>query len=165
MCYNLFMKNLFKISIILLFCIILSSCFARENDLKPRADDPYYPTQADMLEYSHKRLDKKISRLNKIYDKLAKTFQKNENFVRALKKNQELFHQYRDTEREIILSHTNIIGYYGSNYGIYSDSITLNTIEKQISNLRMLVDDYCLYNHYEQDENACKPETLDKIFK
>ena len=38
-------------------------------------------------------------------------------------------------------------------------------LENQIINLRKLVDDYCLYNDYYNDECSCKPETLDKIFK
>ena len=159
------MKNLFKISIILLFCIILTSCFARENDLKPRVDDPYYPTQADMIAYSHKERDKIINRYNKICDNLVKNFSEDKEFVQALRKNQELFIEYRKSERSIALPKLNNGIYYGSNRSIYSDFVLIDSTENQIKNLRRLIEDYCLYNHYEQDENACKPETLDKIFK
>ena len=53
-----FMKNLFKISVILLLCIFLSSCFARENDLKPRADAPSYTTIDGMLQYAYEDIEK-----------------------------------------------------------------------------------------------------------
>ena len=135
------------------------------NDLKPHADDPFYPTQADMLECSHKKCDKIISRLNKIYDNIAKNFSEDKEFIQALRKNQELFFEYRKSERDIALPKLNNGIYYGSNRGIYSDFILKESTENQIKNLRNLIEDYCLYNHYEQDENACKPETLDKIFK
>ena len=157
------MKNLFKISIILLFCIIFTSCFARENDLELREDDPYYPTQADMLAYSHKERDEITNRYNKICDNLVKNFSKDKEFVQALRKNQGLFLEYRKSERNIVLPKR--ILNYGSNWGIHSDCTLIDSTENQIKNLRKLIEDYCLYNYYEQDENACKPETLDKIFK
>ena len=59
------MKNLFKISLILLLCIFLSSCFARENDLKPRADDPSYPTIWDMVNYAHDDIERNKKNLMK----------------------------------------------------------------------------------------------------
>ncbi len=157
------MKNLFKISLIFCICLFLPSCFARENDLVPRADDPHYPTQADMLNYSAKRLDKMINRYNKICDKLVKNFHKDKDFIQALRKNQALYFQYRKSERDVVLPKGS--SEYGSNYGINSDSVILNSTENQIKNLRKLVDDYCFYNAYYNDENACKPETLNKIFK
>ena len=85
------MKNLFKIPIILLLCIFLSPCFSRENDLNPRIDDPNYPTIWDMVEYANDDIKKSEKKLNEVYDKLAKNFHNDEDFVRVLRENQKAF--------------------------------------------------------------------------
>ena len=158
------MKNLFKISIILLFCIILSSCFARENDLKPRADDPNYPTIWDMAKYANDDIKKNEKKINEIYDKLAKNFHNDEDFVRALRENQKAFFQYQKTENNYVLPKGEGNS-YGLNYSLYSSGIYETSTNKQILNLRELSEKYCLYNSFLDNEKACKPETLDKIFK
>ncbi len=158
------MKNLFKISIILLFCIILSSCFARENDLKPRADDPNYPTIWDMIKYANDDIKKNEKKLSEIYDKLAKNFHNDEDFVQALRENQKAFFQYQKTENNYVLPKGEGNS-YGLNYSLYSSGIYEVSTERQIDNLKKLTEDYCFFNSFLDNENACKSETLDKIFK
>ena len=158
------MKNLFKISIILLLCIFLSSCFARENDLKPRADDPNYPTIWDMIKYANDDTKKNEKKINEIYDKLAKNFHNDEDFVRALRENQKAFLQYQKTENNFILPKGEGAS-YGLNYRLYSSGIYETSTERQIDNLKQLTEKYCLYNNFLDNENACNTETLDKIFK
>ncbi len=158
------MKNLFKISLFLLLCIFLSSCFARENDLKPRKDDPSYPTIWNMVDYADDEVKKGKNKLDKIYDKLAKNFYKDEDFVRALRNNQELFFKYQKTENDFVLPKGET-SFYGLNYHLYSSGIYETSTENQIKNLRKLTEQYCFYSSFSNDEKACKPETLDKIFK
>ena len=158
------MKIFFKISIILLFCIILSSCFAQESDFIVQKKGQLYPW-LDMIAFSNKEKDKITDRYNKICDNLVKNFSEDKEFIQALRKNQKLFLEYRKSERDVVLPRADVNLNYGFSWEVHSDVTLIESTENQIKNLRKLIEDYCLYNYYEQDENACKPETIDRIFK
>lgn len=160
------MKVLSKLSIaFLVFACFSSTSFAR-NDLAPGSNDKFYPTQADMLNYSRYKLDKVDAKYNQICNKIIKNFEADKSFVGALEKDRRGFLNYRLIERDIVLpSYSKDSTFYGSNYKLYSDSYLLTLTNAKIENLKVSVTTYCLYNDFLHNSNACSEKTLKKLFK
>jgi len=139
----------------------------RPNDLILRSDDPIYPTQADMLEYSHKNYGEILSLYNILCTRIIKHFKADKNFVVAFKKDTETFKKYSLIQRDVILpSYEASKGTaYGSNYGIYSDSFLQELTLDKIKNLRNLVQTYCVYNDFNQSDDKCSEESINSLFK
>ena len=117
-----------------------------------------------MVKYANDDIKKNEKKLNEIYDKLEKNFHNDEDFVLAIRENQKAFFQYQKTENDFVLPKGEGAS-YGLNYSLYYSGIYETSIKKQIYNLKKLTEEYCFFNSFPDNENTCKPETLDKIFK
>ncbi len=155
---------LFICSICLSFSVALG--VTKSNDLKLRSENPAYPTQADMLNYSHSRLAKLDKQYNGICNKIIQNFKSDKGFVDAFRKDQSEFLKYRLIQRNVILpAYDNDSTAYGSNYGLHSESYILDLTSAKIKSLKQVVNDYCLYNDFAQPENACSLERIETLFK
>ena len=165
----IFMKMIRNLPLICLLCLNLSLIAwgkTRPNDLKLRADDPVYPTQADMLNYSNDRLVKLDKLYNDICSKIVQNFKPDKNFVEAFQKDRAEFLKYRAIQRDVILpAFESDPTAYGTNYELHSESYLLDLTNAKIKSLKKVVSDYCLYNDFAQPDNACSMERIESLFK
>lgn len=139
---------------------------SKPNNLEPRSDDPFYPTQADMLNYSSNRLAKLDKLYNDVCNKIIQNFKSDKNFVEAFQKDRTEFLKYRAIQRDVILpAFDNDPTAYGTNYELHSESYLLDLTNAKIKSLKNVVNDYCLYNDFAQPEAVCSPERIESLFK
>ncbi len=155
-----------------LICLLVLSFSAsvfgasKPNDLQLRRDNPYYPTQADMLNHSHDNLTKTDKIYNDICDRIIQNFKSDKNFVNAFQKDRAEFLKYRAIQRDVILpTFGNDLTGYGSNYDLYSNSYLIDLTNAKIESLKKVVSHYCLYNDYFQPEEACSPKKIKSLSK
>lgn len=162
------MKKLLNLIFIILIIFISSFTtfvFAKSNYMKLNKENNFYPTQADMLNFSNKSTIEIETIFNQICDKIIKIYSNDKSFIKAFKKDIEEFNKYKFIQRDVILPH-NIEDstYYGSNYSISSDSYLNELILNKIEQYKRSIKLYCLYNDFNQDESACSDKTIDSIF-
>ena len=158
LCYYLFMKKLFNLIFIILIIFISSFTtfvLAKNN---------FYPTQADMLNFSNKSTIEIENLFNKICDKIIQIYSNDKSFIKAFKKDKEEFNKYKFIQRDVVLPHIEDPTYYGSNYSISSDSYLNELILNKINQYKRSIKLYCLYNDFNHDKSACSDKTIESIF-
>lgn len=146
----------------------LVSTFAKNkpNDLKPRADDPFYPTQADMLNASSHDMEMSNQKFEKICNKIIMNFKADKDFVAAFKKDKNEYMKYRLIQRDLVLpALSSDTMAYGSNYGISSHSYLIELNEDKLKAYKRALEMYCLYNEFAQSEETCSQKRINSLFK
>lgn len=154
--------------IFLTFASILLIAFAnsKPNDLEPRANNPFYPTQADMLNASSHDLEISDQKFEKICNKILTSFKVDKDFVATFKKDKNEFLKYRLIQRDLILpALSSDSTAYGSNYGISSDSYLIELNEDKLKTYKRALELYCLYNEFAQPESACTKNKINSLFQ
>lgn len=159
-------RNLLLICLLVFNFSVIAFGASKPNNLELRADDPYYPTQADMLNYSSNRLVKLDKLYNNICNKIVQNFKSDKNFVAAFQKDKAEFLKYRALQRDVILpAFDNDPRAYGTNYELHSESYLLDLTNAKIKSLKNVVSDYCLYNDFAQSKESCSQERIESLFK
>lgn len=162
------MKKLYNLIFIILIIFISSFTtfvFAKNNCSNLNKENDFYPTQADMLNFSNKSTTEIETLFNQICDKIITIYSKDESFIKAFKKDKEEFNKYKFMQRDVILPHyMEDSTYYGSNYAISSDSYLNELIINKIKQYKRSIKLYCLYNDFNQNESACSDKTIKDIF-
>ena len=167
LCYYLFMKKLFNLIFIILIIFISSFTtfvLAKNNYLNVNKENNFYPTQADMLNFSNKSTIEIENLFNKICDKIIQIYSNDKSFIKAFKKDKEEFNKYKFIQRDVVLPHIEDPTYYGSNYSISSDSYLNELILNKINQYKRSIKLYCLYNDFNHDKSACSDKTIESIF-
>ena len=159
------LSNLIFIILIIFISSFTTFVFAKNNCLNLSKENEFYPTQADMLEFSNKSTIEIENLFNKICEKIIKIYADDKSFIKAFKKDKEEFNKYKFIQRDVILPHfAENSTYYGSNYSISSDSFLNELVLNKINHYKRAIRLYCLYNDFNHDKSACSNKTIESIF-
>lgn len=159
------MKNFCKLFLFLLPLVFICNTSFAGNMLKSKADNSFYPTQANMLNESSKNIEFSDSSFEKICNNIVKNFKSDKNFVTAFNEDKTEFLKYRLLQRDLILpARKSDNTAYGSNYGIHSHSYLMELNRDKINSYKRSVQLYCLYNEKCQSRQACSEKKIKEIF-
>lgn len=160
------MKNLYKLVLIIFVCCGFANQIFANTSLEPKKQNPYYPTQADMLNFASDSIEASDKNFERICNQIVQNFKADKNFVVAFNADKAEFLKYRLLQRDMILpAKKTDLTLYGSNYQVHSDSYLKELSTNKIRDYKRMVELYCLYNDFSQPQNACSDKQIQKLFK
>ena len=156
------MKLTYKIFFIVLSIFITLNCVFAKS-IENCSQEPFFPTQADMLKESVKLTEASDKMYETICKRIIKTYSKDKDFIAAFKQEQKAYLKLRTIKRNTVLpSFSDRGNAYGSNYGIYANSFYVELNANEIKYYKKMIETYCLYNDFK--DIPCSPKDIDNIF-